>query len=332
MRRLHSHLLVQSVHHVAALSTCHTHAHEAHHRAALVAGSSLHSCTGCAGHEGHACIRIRESLQIANVFFVLFARFNAAYAEGNNLYAAQLAPFLAQHVIECIADFLCMTRQCTVAHALFTHHAKGLVQAGQQLSFQLAVNLAALIFVAYVAANIGIEQNRIGNLVAVLAKAADRDIHIQTDALVNNSEGNRAGSAIFVADDFLRIEEVHALILARIAAIGETLADLSKDILNTLHIQAICHDGRLRRGIISIFARLGAKLYNLAVFYDNHALTFVDGNSGAVADDVILCRSVGAASLAGGTLHALGNQNIRLHAFTVNKLFPLIAQYAASCA
>ena len=332
MRRLHSHLLVQSVHHVAALSTCHTHAHEAHHRAALVAGSSLHSSTGCTGHEGHACIRIRESLQIANVFFVLFARLNAAYAERNNLYAAQLAPFLAQHVIECIADFLCMTRQCTVAHALFTHHAKGLVQTGQQLSFQLTVNLAALIFVAYVAANIGIEQNRIGNLVAVLAKAADRDIHIQTDALVNNTEGNRAGSTIFVADDFLRIEEVHALILARIAAIGETLADLSKDILNTLHIQAICHDGRLRRGIISIFARLGAKLYNLAVFYDNHALTFVDGNSGAVADDVILCRSVGAASLAGGTLHALCNQNIRLHAFTVNKLFPLIAQYAASCA
>ena len=130
--------------------------------------------------------------------------------------------------------------------------------------------------------------------------------------MVNDTEGNGAGSAILIANDFLSIKIVHPLVLARVATIGEALADLGKNILNALHVQAIGKKGGLGRGIVNEFAGLGANFYYLATFYNNHALAIVNGNSGAVADDIILGASVGAAATAGNTLHALCYQYIRL--------------------
>ena len=119
-----------------------------------------------------------------------------------------------------------MGRQCAVAHALLTHHAKGSIEAHQKLGFKLAINLTAQIFIFYVATNIGIEQNRVRNLIAVFPKAANRNIHIQTDPLIYYAEGDGAGSTILVANNFLSVKKVNPLVLARVATIGEAFANL----------------------------------------------------------------------------------------------------------
>ena len=71
----------------------------------------------------------------------------------------------------------------------------------------LAVDFAAQIFIFHIAAHIGIKQNRVSNLIAVLAKAAN-GIHIQPNSLDENAEGNGAGCAIFITDNFLSIKRV----------------------------------------------------------------------------------------------------------------------------
>ena len=142
LRRI-SHLLVDSVHHITALSTCHTHAHEAQHGTALIAGCGLHSLARSAGHISCASIRIGQRLQIADVFFILVAGLNAAYAKGNNLDTAQIPPFFAQHLVELVANFLGMTGQRAIAYTLSAHGTKGTVQARQKLTLELTIDFAA---------------------------------------------------------------------------------------------------------------------------------------------------------------------------------------------
>ena len=324
-----THLLVNAIHHISTLHTGHTHAHEAHHSTTLVAGSILHSSTGCTSQEGSSCIGVGQCLQIANVFFVFFAGFNAAYAEGYYFNAAQIAPFLAQYFVELVANFFSMSRQSAVTHALFAHNTKGNVESSQELAFQLAINFAAQIFVFHVTAHIGVEENRVSNFIAVFTKAANRNVHVQTNALVHYTELDGASGAILITNDFLGIEVVHTLVLARVAAIGKAFTDLCENILDALHIQAISKKRWLGRSVIHKFTGLGANFYNLAVFYNNHTLTIINGNGGAIANDVVFRAGIGTATPAGDALHALGHQYIGLQAFAVDKLLPLVAQNAA---
>ena len=113
----------------------------------------------------------------------------------------------------------------------------------------------------------------------------------QTDAndpgaLVDHAERNRRGRAVFVADELLGVEVVHALILGWLAAEGEALADVLEGGKNALAERA-GENGGLGRGIIDEFAGLGAKLRDLALIDDDHALTVGDGDHRAVGNDVV---------------------------------------------
>ena len=98
-----------------------------------------------------------------------------------------------------------------------TNARKGGLQRGQQLGLELAVETVAGIVPADVAADVRIEQDRVADAVAVLAEAADGDINIDPGALVDHAERNGRGRAVFVADELLGVEVVHALILGRLA-------------------------------------------------------------------------------------------------------------------
>ena len=130
-----THLLVNAIHHVSTLHTGHTHAHEAHHSTTLVARSSLHGSTGCTSQEGGSCIGVGQCLQIADVFFVFFAGFDTAYAEGYYFNATQIAPFLAQYFVELVANFFSMSRQSAVTHTLFVITPKATLRAPKSSLF-----------------------------------------------------------------------------------------------------------------------------------------------------------------------------------------------------
>ena len=68
-----------------------------------------------------------------------------------------------------------------------------------------------------------VKQHRIGHAVAVFAEAAYGNIHVQADVIVHHAEGHRAGRAVFIAGDFLGVEEVHALIYPGLTAKGEAV-------------------------------------------------------------------------------------------------------------
>ena len=56
--------------------------------------------------------------------------------------------------------------------------------------------------------------------------AADSDVNIKTDVLVNNPKGNRVSRTVLVAGYFLCIDVVHSLIFTGISAERKTLSDL----------------------------------------------------------------------------------------------------------
>ena len=177
----------------------------------------------------------------------------------------------------------------------------------------------------------GVEQDGVCNPVAVFAKAADAHRQVQVRRIVDGAERNFARRTVLVAKDFLRVEEIDALVLTGIAAKGEPSAHLPEDGDDAVLVQAVGKEGRFRRLVIGILARFGTYIHDLAVFHDHHALAVIDDDDGAVGNDVVLGRRVGATSLARGPFPAFRHQDIGRHAFTIDELFPLIAQYAAGC-
>ena len=85
---------------------------------------------------------------------------------------------VAQIFVQSVSDFFAMTRQCAVAHTVFSERTEGNAQAHHELALHLAVNLVTTIFVSDVGAYIGVEQQRIGNLIAVFTEATDANFPI----------------------------------------------------------------------------------------------------------------------------------------------------------
>ena len=85
---------------------------------------------------------------------------------------------VAQIFVQSVSDFFAMTRQCAVAHTVFRERAECNAQAHHELALHLAVNLVTTIFVSNVGAYIGVEQQRIGNLIAVFTEATDANFPI----------------------------------------------------------------------------------------------------------------------------------------------------------
>ncbi len=164
-------------------------------------------------------------LELLDAVFVFRRSGNRADAERGDLDAAQFFPVGRELGVECIRNLFCMPGQRAVAKTHFADSSKCGLQRGQELALELTVELISSEIEFDIAAHVFIEQNRIDKLVGIFAVAANRDVDIETDIFVDNTEWDGGWRAVFVAEDLFRVKEVYALILCRVSAERETAAD-----------------------------------------------------------------------------------------------------------
>ena len=208
----------------------------------------------------------------------------------------------------------------------FRDLGEGRLQGADELGFELGVDLASGIVALDVAADVGIEQQRIGDAVGVHAAAADRHVQIQVDLMVHHTEGDGRGGAELVVHDLLGVEVVDALILAGVAAEGEALADELEGFLQAV-AKLAGEDAGLGGGIIGKLAGLGADLHDFALLHDDHALAVGHCDEGAVGDDIVV--ALGVARAGGDPLLPLDHEGICIDGVTIEEFLPLIGQNAA---
>ena len=71
-------------------------------------------------------------------------------------------------------------------------------------------------------------------MIAVLAKASNRNIYINSGAGIDDAERNRTGRAVFIPRDFFCIEIINALIFGSLSAKRDTGPHGFKYIFNAL--------------------------------------------------------------------------------------------------
>ncbi|MPM56383.1 hypothetical protein SDC9_103185 [bioreactor metagenome] len=174
-----------------------------------------------------------------------------------------------------------MTGQCAVANAHIADLGKSGLERGHKLALELGINFVTTINALDVAADVGKEQKRIDEFIGVFAKAANRNVDIQTDVAVYHAERDGIRRAVFVADYFLFVEEVNALILSRVAAKADTFGNQLQGGKKTFAEPAV-KQGRLGGGIVEEFAGLVGEFNDFALLDDHHELPFVDGNDRTV--------------------------------------------------
>ena len=309
----------------------HAHAHEGHggtcagvggrrlHRLAL----SAHKVRRRAGgvHEG------RVALQLLDHLLVFLVGLHTGNAEGDDLHAPQIPPLAGKLLIQRVRQLQRVAGQGGISDAHFADLCKRGLKRGQKLGFHLARNILGLIVLADVAADVGVEQQRVFQADAVLAEAANADVQIDARPLVHHPEGDGAGRAVFVARQLLGVEVVDALILGGLAAEGKALADVGEHVLDAI-AQITGEDARLGGHVVSIFARLGAHIHHLALLHDEHALAVRHGDEGAVGDDVVVAVLVAGAAC--DLFPALHRQHVRGDGLAIKEFLPLVGQYAAS--
>ena len=309
----------------------HAHAHETSHRATGIGSRGLHCFALSAHHVGTGHIGITEDrglLQFLNHGLVFLGCLHGGYTHGNNLHTAQILPLGRKYLIHGFRHFHGMTGQCGITDAHIRNSGKSRLQCGQQFRLQLAVDLGAVIVCAYIAADIGVEQNGVGNPVGILTEATDGNIHIQSDVAVHHAERHRTWRTVLVAHDFLGVDVIDPLILGRFAAEGEALADGAENIRNAL-AQIACHDRRFRGRIVDVLTLLCAQLHHLALLHDQHALSVRNRNDTACGNNII--RSLGIGGTAGNAFTALDHQCIRIQCVTIKIFLPLVSQNTACC-
>ena len=204
--------------------------------------------------------------------------------------------------------------------------AEGRLERAYKLGLELAVELIAGVLPLNIAADIGVEKQRICDLVRIHARAAHGHIDIKADLAVNDAERDGIGRAELIVDKLLEIKVIHTLILGGVAAVGKALADGLECFLYAA-AEAAGENGRLGRCIVCKLARLCADLDDLALLDNDHALTVGNGNARAVGDDVVIPPGVRRA--AAGTLLSLCDKHILGYRFAVEKFLPLVCQCAA---
>ena len=220
-----------------------------------------------------------------------------------------------------------MAGQRGIADAHFRNLRERGLKRGQQFGLELAVQPVTRVILAHVAADVRIEQDRGADAIAVFAEAADRDVDVDAGSLVDDAERHRGRRAVFVADQFLGVEIVDALILGRFAAEGEALADVLERVEDGC-AELAGEDGGFRRAVVDELARLGAELRDLALIDDDHALAISHRDDGAVGNDVLAALVVAAAPR--DAVQTLDGHHVLRNGFTVKILFPLIGHHAAS--
>ena len=218
-----------------------------------------------------------------------------------------------------------MSRKSAVSDAHGGNLRKCGLERSEELGFELAVNFASGVASRYVAADVFVKEHRVRKAVAVFAEAADSYIHIKTDVLVNDSERYGACGSVLVADYLLGVEVIDSLVGAGVSAEGETLLEHLPGAFEVV-AEVSVEDGRLGGFIPDELARLCAELDNRSLLHYHHALSFVDGDDGAVGNDVVGSLGVGAS--VSDPLLPFHDENVARKRVTIEILSPLIAQKA----
>ncbi len=267
----------------------------------------------------------RVTLHLLEHTLVLLVRLHGGHAEGNDLKTAQVAPLGREDFVENIRQLRGVAGQRRIADTHLGNAGKRRLQRGQKLAFQLAFDAVARVAMGVIAANVRVEQDGVRHAEAVFDEAADGDVHIDAGALIDHAEGHGVGCAVFVAEQLLGVEEIHALIHGRLAAESEALANIGKHAADAF-AQIAREDGRFGGDVVCIFARLGADVYHRSLLHDHHALAIGHRDHGAIGYDII--RAVVAAA-SGGAFAPFHAYHVFRQSIAVEILFPLVSQNAA---
>ena len=328
---LHTHLveilrLVKAAAHGVA---CKAHTHEAGHGTGRVASRSFH---GIGSGGGHTAAHHEGILAVCHGILHLLDLLHILRVQGNRIQCdlgnrdTAVYPLRLQSFVHGLFQLIGLGRNLCGAQLQLRQRAKCRLQGRYELGFQLLVDDVAGVSLLHIAANSGIEQQRIGNGVGINTVAADIHRAAHAQILVHDLKDDGAGSAELIAHDFLGVEIVHSLILAGITAVSKALTDSLEGLF-----QAVAQLARENRGfcggIVCILTGFGADLYHLTLLHDDHALTVSNGNAGTVGNHIIAALGVGAAGR--GTLLSLHYQSIHIQCVAIEKFLPLICQYAA---
>ena len=270
----------------------------------------------------------RVALQLLDHAFIFFTRLDAGHTDRNDFNAAQVFPLIRKLFVQDCCQIIRMSRHLRITNALCRDFREGRLQCCQKLGFELGIDAFSVIRVLYIRADVGVEANRIDDMVAVLAKALNGDIHIQTDVFVHNAERDCTCCAIFIPHQLFCVEIIHALVLWRFSAEGETFPDVAETFFQAF-AELAGKDARLGGIVKDEFTRLRADLYNLALLHDHHKLSVRDRDDRTAADDIVGTLGVGGASA--DSLFALNRDDVFRHGFTIKILLPLVGQVPADC-
>ena len=315
----------KAAHHIAN----HAHAHKSRHGAGRIARRGLQGV----GHCGHAAAFVHSGigaigygvLHLLDLLHILGVQGDGIQRDLLHTDSA-VTPIGLQRSIHSVSQLICSGRQLGGAQLHLSQGAKGGLQGGDEFRFHLLVNLVSGKRLHHIAADFGIEQQRVADGVGVNAVAADVDGTAEAKTLVHDLEDDGAGGAELVAHDLLGIDVIHSLILAGVAAVGEALADGFEGLEDTV-TQLARKNGRFCGSIICIFAGFGADFHDLALLHDEHTLTIGHSDAGAVTDDVLTALGIGGT--AGNTFLSFHHQGIHIHSVAIKEFLPLIRQYAA---
>ena len=221
----------------AAHALGHSHAHEAGHCASSVVGGILHGIGRGIRHDGCRLVGVDHRLghlAVGDLGLDILGQRDGVDAERDDRDAATLRPLGRKLVVQDGGELLGVRGDGAVADAHLGDAGERRLQGRQKLAFHLRLQAVARVGLLDVAADVLVEQQRVGDLVGVLAVHAHLGIEVKPQVGIDHAEGDRRGGTVLVAVDFLRVEEVDALVFARIAAEGEALADALEGGLDAL--------------------------------------------------------------------------------------------------
>ena len=156
------------------------------HRLCLCAHKVRRRHVGVAKH--------RTLLQLLDGDLVFFVCCDGAYAKGCHLHAAKVRPLLRKHFVAHLRKLRCMAGHRAVAYAHGGYLCKGGLQGGQKLGFEHAVDALTRIIRCNIAADIGVKEHGVNDLIRILAETAQGDVHVETYVVVHYA---KSGTLIF---------------------------------------------------------------------------------------------------------------------------------------
>ena len=120
-----------------------------------------------------------------------------------------------------------------------------------------------------------------------------RNLNIQVDILIQNTERYRISCPVFITDDFLRIKVINPLIFCRVSSERKSLHEGLKAVYEIFSQTAVKNTG-FRRTVKYKLTRFRTNLYNGALLHNNHTLTVIYRNKRSIGNDIIRSFCIGA--------------------------------------